>query len=145
MSDFNQSLWNDAAYAEEYRDNSNHYIVDRQTHFMILGSVMRHFVGSGRGAKVLDLGCGDGVLSAQLLAVDPTLRVTLVDGFPDMLAAAQERLRAHRDVAAIQGSFEELIADSSALESYDLAISAFAIHHTTCPEKRPSSGSSLSI
>ena len=135
MSEFQESLWVDSQYARSYRDNAENFIIDRQAHFFILRSFYRQFVGGGQGTKVLDLGCGDGILTAQLLALDPTIQATLVDGSSDMLAAARERLGGHPGLQTIQRSFEDLIRESSALDQYHFVMSAFAIHHLFLADK----------
>lgn len=129
MSSFEQSYWADASYAGAYRDHSHHYIVDRHSHFMIMESALRNHVGLGRGARLLDLGCGDGALSEPLLALDPSLQATLVDGSAEMLAGAEARLQGHPALRTVPQTFEGLIADSAVLGRYDLVVSAFAIHH----------------
>src|SRR5918993_3849255 len=57
-------------------------------------TVMLRIVENGRQPvrRFLDLGAGDGVLSAVLLARSPAAEPVLVDFSPPMLAAAKERL-----------------------------------------------------
>src|SRR5215216_7834544 len=57
-------------------------------------AVMLQIVENGRQPvrRFLDLGAGDGVLSAVLLARYPAAEPVLVDFSPPMLAAARERL-----------------------------------------------------
>lgn len=136
MSKFNQTFWSDPDYVEDYRDNADHFIIDRQAHFFILKSFFRHFVGSGTGAKVLDLGCGDAILTEQLLSIDATIQATAIDGSGDMLTAAKERLSHYQGIRYLRKTFEELIKESADLGHYNFIISAFAIHHLDLPDKR---------
>src|SRR5215203_1663061 len=57
-------------------------------------AVMLHIIENGRQpvGRFLDLGAGDGVLTAVLLARYPAAEPVLVDFSPPMLAAAKERL-----------------------------------------------------
>src|SRR5437762_13972425 len=88
MSQFEDSHWADAQFAQEYLDHADHYIPDRFQLFHILQSFYRTFVARP-GVRCCDLGCGDGVLTEQLLREDPAMACTLVDGSAEMLAAAQ--------------------------------------------------------
>lgn len=135
MTKFNQTFWSDPNYVEDYRDNADHFIVDRQAHFFILKSFFHHFVGSGTEAKVLDLGCGDGILTEQLLSIDATIQATAIDGSGDMLTAAKKRLRRYQDVCYLRKTFEELIQEPAGLDHYNFIMSAFAIHHLDLPDK----------
>src|SRR5215216_7567723 len=98
--------------------------------------------------RFLDLGAGDGVLSAVLLARYPAAEAVLVDFSPPMLAAAKERLVP----LATQPTFVE--ADLAtpvwreAIEAYapfDAIVSSFAIHHLEDERKRALYGELLDL
>src|SRR5215204_2303159 len=89
--------------------------------------------------RFLDLGAGDGVLSAVLLARYPAAEPVLVDFSPPMLAAAKERLAP----LATQPTFVQAdlatLAWRGAVEAYtpfDAIVSSFAIHHLEDERKR---------
>src|SRR5712692_4621938 len=64
-------------------------------HFVpALGQPVVELLKPAAGERILDLGCGDGVLTEKIAASGAT--VVGVDGGPDMVAAAQKRrLDAH--------------------------------------------------
>lgn len=137
MSAFQESRWAESAFAQEYRENADHYIPDRPALFQVMGSFFRRFVlRDGQAARVCDLGCGDGILTARLLELGHPLRATLIDGSPDMLAAARGRLVEHEGLTFIQSGFEELIRNEPPLGEFDFIVSGFAIHHTERPLRR---------
>ena len=131
MSDFDQSNWANAAFSREYLDNADHFIPDRSYLFHILRSFYRAFVAPPEGTpvRICDLGCGDGILTHQLLPAVASVEATLVDGSTEMLEAAKRRLNGRPGVRFVQRGFDELIADSSALGQFHFIISSFAIHH----------------
>ena len=99
MTDFDQSLWAESRFAQDYRDQAEHIIQKRQELFRILRSFHRFFARRSSPIHVCDLGCGDGALAQQLLEEDPSLKATLIDGSEEMLAAARNRLAPYPNVS----------------------------------------------
>jgi tRNA (cmo5U34)-methyltransferase len=113
-------------------------------------AVMLQIVENGRQPvrRFLDLGAGDGVLSAVLLARYPAAEPVLVDFSPPMLAAAKERLAP----LATRPTFLEVdlatLAWSDAITAYapfDAVVSSFAIHHLEDERKRALYGELLDL
>jgi tRNA (cmo5U34)-methyltransferase len=82
------------------------------------------------------LGCGDGVLTEELLGKDETINATLVDGSLTMLQKAKKRLTAYPNINFIQASFQELLTGNIPLGHFDFCFSSFAIHHLEMKEKK---------
>ncbi len=82
--------------------------------------------------RMLDLGAGDGVLTATLLDAYPGAQATIVDFSPPMLAAASARFAdarppvrlLNRDLAAATWA-----NDLGQSEPFDVIVSGYAIHH----------------
>ncbi|HLR11368.1 MAG TPA: class I SAM-dependent methyltransferase [Sporosarcina sp.] len=74
-------------------------------------------VGSIAGKKILDVGCGTGILSLKLAQLDA--QVTGVDLSAEMLMIARERAEAfHQQIEFIEMPMQQL----EGLENYDLAV-----------------------
>jgi ubiquinone/menaquinone biosynthesis C-methylase UbiE len=75
----------------------------------------------------LEIGAGSGVMSAQLLAAFPLLRMVVTDYDPQMVRTARRSLRSFGDRADVQR------ADASDLPfadgRFDLVLSAAMLHH----------------
>lgn len=75
----------------------------------------------------LEIGAGSGVMSAQLLAAFPALRMVATDYDPRMVHAARRTLRSFGDRAVVQR------ADAAELPfadcRFDLVLSAAMLHH----------------
>ena len=136
MTVFNDTRWANSEFAGEYRNNADIYIVERRKMLDIMKSFYGHFLGSGRGHKILDLGCGDGILTHVLLDTDNTLSATLVDASEDMLNHARARLKAHDKIDFINASFQELVSRALRKDMYDFAVSGQSIHHLSSDEKQ---------
>jgi tRNA (cmo5U34)-methyltransferase len=89
-------------------------------------------------SRVLDLGAGDGVLTAALLDAFPGVEATILDFSPPMLAAARERFADVQPPVRILD--RDLATEAWARElgsaSLDVVVSGYAIHHLTDERKR---------
>jgi tRNA (cmo5U34)-methyltransferase len=84
--------------------------------------------------RVLDLGCGDGRLSALVLDQRPCVEYVLaVDRSEAMLALARERFAAETRAEVKVWDMNDSI---DSLRSFDLVVSGFAIHHLEHERKR---------
>src|ERR671911_1375169 len=98
--------------------------------------------------RFLDLGAGDGVLSAVLLARYPAAEPVLVDFSSPMLAAAKERLAPLATQPALINAdlatpiWREAVA---AHAPFDAIVSSFAIHHLEDERKRTLYGELLEL
>lgn len=76
--------------------------------------------------SVLDLGAGTGLLTSIVMKSFPNANYTLVDISSEMLEKAKERFAGKEHV-----SYLELDFDSATIPgSYDVVVSALALHHT---------------
>jgi tRNA (cmo5U34)-methyltransferase len=135
MSEFDETLWMDETYTQEYRESADHVVQERQLLYRMMVSFYEHFIGVGRAKRVLDLGCGDGAVANHLHGSDPSLQLTLLDGSADMLNAARQRFALVPGTRFILSTFEELIEGKTTMPKFDFIASAFAIHHLSLPGK----------
>jgi tRNA (cmo5U34)-methyltransferase len=139
MTEFAHSQWSQREVAAEFVENADRYIVERRRMLGIVRSLCRHFVHpavGGRRARVLELGSGDGALTHELLKADGTIDATLVDASAEMLECARLRLQPYQHVELVRHSFQELLHGQGTLSTYDLVVSALAIHHLDLDEKK---------
>jgi SAM-dependent methyltransferase len=83
--------------------------------------------------RFVDLGCGDGRLTALLLAARPGARAVAVDFSPPMLAAVRERFADDDRVIVLEHDLETTLALDG---PFDAVVSSFAIHHVPDDRKR---------
>lgn len=133
--EFNTSNWANPEFSRGYRDNADVFIVGRRYLLSVLQSFYAHFIMNGRRRKMLDLGCGDGIVASAIAEIDRTVSVTLVDGSRDMLAKARERLKGQVHHRCIHSSFQEMIRKRTVRGRFDLVASSLAIHHLVMNEK----------
>ena len=135
MTEFDDLQWAKPEYSQGYRDSADVFIVERKRLLEIVKSFYKHFIGNKPSSKILDLGCGDGIVINELLKIDNSIEATLIDGSEDMLSRAKDRLKDFKDVHFIRASFQELLNKTTSLQKYDFIVSSLAIHHLTMEEK----------
>ncbi|MEV4630651.1 class I SAM-dependent methyltransferase [Micromonospora sp. NPDC049523] len=84
--------------------------------------------------EILDLGCGDGKLTAELLQRFPTARVTALDGSARMLELAGRRLAPFGTRVRLQRAALEDRGWRSG--TYGAVVTSLAVHHLADPDKR---------
>ena len=135
MTDFKQSAWADNKFAQSYLDKADIYIVERRRMFWFVSSLFSHFFHRKEGMELLELGCGDGALTEELLKTHSGMSATLLDGNERMIQKAKERLKGYQDTIFIQATFQDLLGGKVKLETYDFCVSSMAIHHLDMDEK----------
>jgi tRNA (cmo5U34)-methyltransferase len=135
MSNFDNSHWSDSSFAQEYRDQADSYVPERRRLIEIAQSLYRHLIRGDQPRRILDLGCGDGLMVQELLKVDAGIDATLVDGSPEMLLAAGKRLVGFERKHCVNASFQDLLAHDPLQNTFCFVLSSLAIHHLVMAEK----------
>ena len=86
--------------------------------------------------EILDLGCGDGALTARVREQSPEAAVTLVDFSDEMLRRARERFADDARVAFAKQDLNGGLPDALGANRFDAVVSCYAIHHVQ-PENHP--------
>lgn len=88
--------------------------------------------------KVMDLGCGDGILGKSILSKYPSVELYCLDFSDAMLEAARKNLGSNASVHFLKSDFsspkwQEPLRES---DGFDLVVSGFSIHHQPDERKR---------
>jgi len=135
MSDFEDSRWSDSRFAQEYRDQADAYVPERRRLIEMAQSLYRHLVKGNQPRRILDLGCGDGLMVQELFKVDDGIDATLIDGSQEMLQAAGNRLARFEKKHLVNASFHDLLKQDPLPETFIFVLSSLAIHHLVMAEK----------
>lgn len=136
MTESDMRRWAEKDFAFKYLEEADVRIPERTRFLELVKSFYTHFLGNRERNRVLDLGCGDGILIHELLTVDDSISATLIDGSEDMLNKARERLAGFSNARFIRASFQEMLNTDIQLPDFDLVVSSLAIHHLANTEKR---------
>lgn len=119
-----QSTWDPRTYDEPRR----RLVPDFDAFYGTAATLVEKTIPEG--PRILDLGCGTGVLSEFILSRTPDAAMTLLDQSAEMLDVAQTRLQKY-SITAVHGSFAEALPDGP----FDAIISSLAIHHLSDEKK----------
>ncbi|MGD9365793.1 MAG: class I SAM-dependent methyltransferase [Desulfobacteraceae bacterium] len=136
MTQFETSRWAESEFSQNYRDAADIFLPFRSQFIEMTKSFFEHFISQNTQAKVLDLGCGDGLFIQELLKSFSPAKVMLVDGSNEMLDAAKERLSKETNLIFSQASFQDLLSNDPINETFDFIFSSLAIHHLLFEEKK---------
>ena len=136
MSKFDESRWAESEFSQNYRDDANIFLPFRSQFIEITKSLYAYFIDANIEAKVLDLGCGDGLFIEELLKSFTPAKVRLVDGSNEMLDAAKKRLKGQANMFFYKASFQDLLINDPFDENFDFIYSSLAIHHLPFEEKK---------
>lgn len=134
MTEFERSEWFNRQHVKEFVENSDNYIIERKTQFKILGSFYNYFIKNRDSSRVMDLGCGDGRITGELLKLDEDSEYFLVDGSSEMLDTAKTYLN-RSNIHFINETFQNLMVTDSIKGNFDFIVSSLAIHHLSTEEK----------
>lgn len=134
MTNFDKSRWKDREFSETYANSADSIILERGRLIEVLKSYYAHFFGKIDNCLVLDLGCGDGSVTHELMKENGNINAMLVDGSEDMLGKAKRLLHGKR-VEFVEASFQELLTGKFDLPKFDFVFSSLAIHHLDTDEK----------
>ncbi|MDD2469231.1 MAG: class I SAM-dependent methyltransferase [Desulfobulbus sp.] len=132
----NQSKWLSEELAKLFSDGVRGLIPTASLQLQIINELLSAWGGEPK--KILDLGCGDGILGRMLLDRFPSALVTFVDFSEPMLAKVIEKTGKSENIQVIKADFTTSSWMQHLEENnlFDLIVSGFAIHHQVDERKK---------
>jgi cyclopropane fatty-acyl-phospholipid synthase-like methyltransferase len=122
------NLWLDPDHAGEFLTRSDRLPHRREGEDVLVGDLAGCLPG-----RVLDLGCGDGRLTALLLDAYPDSSALCIDFSTTMLHAAAHRFGTDARVELVEARLDDALPVTGA---FDAIVSSLAIHHVEDERKR---------
>jgi len=130
------SSWEIEENAKSFLEFERDAIPGSDLQLTIIESIAQLWLGNPN--RILDLGCGDGILGRFLLNRFPSAYGVFVDFSDTMLDAARESLGSIPESIVLKADFASPKWLDSVLshKPFEIVISGFAIHHQTDERKR---------
>ena len=79
--------------------------------------------------RILDLGCGSGDVTAEVLKLRPNATVYAVDSSDEMIRRTRERFRDNHNVEIVRHDLNKGVPSTLMPRKFGAVVSCFAIHH----------------
>jgi tRNA (cmo5U34)-methyltransferase len=129
-----KSAWEIEENAKEFLEFERAAVPGADMQFSVIGKIAQ--IWCDNPARILDLGCGDGVLGRFLLRSFPGASGVFIDFSDPMLDAARENLGSTPGTDILKADFSspKWLDSVSTHKPFDIVISGFAVHHQ--PDER---------
>jgi tRNA (cmo5U34)-methyltransferase len=111
-----------------YVSSKDVILIDRKKHLQTMLELFDSYFTDNKDLALLDIGCGDGVLTKMLSALYPDNDFHLLDGSKTMMEKAKENVKSER-ASFFNDTFESFFATNKNENYYDFIFSSMAIHH----------------
>lgn len=117
----------------EFSKNYTNDMIGCVPHYLeLVSSFVKHLPENFNPTSILDLGCGNGNITAQLIKYFPKATYTLVDASPEMIELCRNQFKDY-DINYYNKYFQDFLFTP---ESYDLIVAGFSLHHCDNTEKQ---------
>jgi ubiquinone/menaquinone biosynthesis C-methylase UbiE len=132
----NKSVWQTQELSDSFLNGVRGAIPGAELQLTVLRKTAKFFVPEPR--RILDLGCGDGILGRLLLETFPETSVVFADFSDPMLEAARARLgeNSRAQIVRVDFSSPEWVNQIPKGVPFDIVVSGFAIHHQLDERKK---------
>lgn len=120
--------WDNTKFVNFYTTSANVIILERLRLIKVMLEIIEFHFPTMADLNILDLGCGDGIITKYLFEKSPNNKFFLIDASEEMLKKAKENLSKANTVFR-HISFEDYIESETEDIKYNLVFSANAIHH----------------
>ncbi len=119
--------WTHPEAAEKYAQTADIIIPERKE---ILSIISRVAIELGSmNPKIIDLGCGLGDVTAEILKLKPQAEVLMLDFSEEMIRRSNERFRENKNITVVKRDLNQGILDITEDRGFDAVVSCFSIHH----------------
>jgi len=117
----------------EFSKNYTNDMIGCVPHYLeLVSSFVHHLPDNFKPISILDLGCGNGNITAQLISYFPNATFTLVDASSEMIELCRNQFKDY-DINYSNVYFNDFKFTTA---SYDLIVAGLSLHHCDNLEKR---------
>ena len=131
-----KSEWQTKELATGYLEGVRGSIPGAELQFAVIDRILQSWCHAP--SRILDLGCGDGILGHRLLKTFPLAHGIFVDFSGPMLDAAQKKVSSLAKAKVVKADFAspQWMDVVTSYQPFDIVISGLAIHHLSHERKK---------
>lgn len=131
-----KSEWQTEELTTGYLEGVRGAIPGAELQFSVIDRILQSWCHAP--SRILDLGCGDGILGYRLLQTFPLAHGTFVDFSEPMLDAAKGKVSSLAKAKVVKADFSspQWLDIMTSCQAFDIVISGFAIHHLPNERKK---------
>ena len=131
-----KSEWETKELAKKFLKETRPAIPGADLQFTVIAKIVQLWCKTPH--RILDLGCGDGILGCFLSQIFPSADGTFVDFSDEMLHAAQKKTENNSHARVVKADFStpQWLEVVTSFQPFDIIVSGFAIHHLTHVRKK---------
>ena len=119
--------WTQPEAAENYAQTADIIIPERKEILSIISRVAAEL--GPANPKIIDLGCGLGDVTSEILKLKPQADVLMIDFSDEMIRRSSERFRDNKNITVVKRDLNQGILDITDERGFDAVVSCFSIHH----------------
>ena len=125
--------WKSRDAASHHLETADIIIPGRRDTLSIIARLATEFVSDK--PRILDIGCGYGDVTAEILELSPLASVCMVDFSEEMVRLAKERFVNNSEVRIIKHDLNNGVPDRLESSKFDAVVSCHALHHVEYENK----------
>lgn len=119
---------------DNYLNSQDVILVERNRSIKLIIDILNYHFQSVNDLNILDLGCGNGIITKKIHELYPNNKYYLYDGSEEMLNKAKNELKNNNFIFK-HTTFENYIVDVDNDKYFDFIFSSMAIHHLNLSDK----------
>jgi ubiquinone/menaquinone biosynthesis C-methylase UbiE len=119
--------WLNPEAAENYARTVDTIIPQRKEILSIISRLAIEL--SSANPRIIDLGCGLGDVTAEIVKLKPDVEVLMLDFSDEMIKRSSERFRDNKNITVVKQDLNQGISGITDERELDAVVSCFALHH----------------
>jgi tRNA (cmo5U34)-methyltransferase len=119
--------WLNPEAAENYARTVDTIIPQRKEILSIISRLAIEL--SSANPRIIDLGCGLGDVTAEIVKLKPDVEVLMLDFSDEMIRRSSERFRDNKNITVVKQDLNQGISGITDEREFDAVVSCFALHH----------------
>jgi len=127
--------WQSKEAADHYSEIADIVIPNRREILSIIARVATMF--SSNSPRILDIGCGYGDVTAEVLRYAPNASIFMVDFSEEMIQRSMKRFKENKNIQILRHDLNNGLPGEFQPKEFDAVVSCFALHHVDFEHRVP--------